>query len=234
MTEQKLDIKKYINHQNQKLFDELSSVYNIELYLDPSMNSWGIDNNEPIIRTPKDDLNIASFTHELLHLYLDYQGLTSKEHIYYEIFNIHVLMSINRAMLFDHIYNVSCHKKIYPIFHNLGFQDKDFVQNNGFFFKRRDYLIIKTCRSLNIMSKLWISQFIGHFFALKNDIIESHEQYNRKYLYKLAKLDKRLYQIIYNFDTKWTKQTDLDCCENYLELSNDLFRWLKENNKIKK
>ena len=234
MKETELDIGKYLNYQNRKLFDELSSVYDIKLYIDPKLNSWSVDNNKPIIRTPKDDLNIASFTHELLHIYLDYLGLTPKEDIYYKVFNVDVLLSINRALLFDHIYNVSSHKKMYPIFQELGFQDKDFVQNNGLFFNRLDYLIIKICKKLNIFSKLWISQFIGHSFALKNDIIKNHKLHNRRYLYKLAKLDKNLYRIIYNFDSKWTKQTNLDCWDNYLELSDDLYNWLKKSNKIKK
>lgn len=232
MRNKELDIRKYLNHQNQKLFDEISSVYGIKLYLDPKLNSWGVDNNKPIIRTPKDDLNIASFTHELLHIYLDFLGLTPKEEIYYNVINVDVLNFINHAYLFDHIYNTSSHKKMYPIYQDLGFQEKEFVQNNGPFFSQRDYLIIKTCKKLNICSKLWISQFIGHFFALKNDIIKNHNQHNRKYLYKLAKLDKSLYQILYHFDSKWTKQTSLNCWDNYLELSNDLYDWLLKNNKF--
>lgn len=229
-----LNIKKYINHRNQKLYDELSMVYDIKLFLDPKLNSWSVDNNEPIIRTPKDDLNIASFTHELLHIYLDSLGLTPKVDIYYKVFNIAVLQSINRAMLFDHIYNVSSHKKMYPIFRKLGFQDKDFVKNNGHFFNRLDYFIIKICKKSNMFPKLWISQFIGHFFSLKNDIIADNREYNRKYLYKMAKLDKSLYKIIYDFDSKWTKQTNLECRGNYLELSDNLYKWLKINKKIKK
>jgi hypothetical protein len=234
MTEKELNIKKYLTHQNQKLFDELTSSYEIKLLLDPNVKSWCVDNNKPIIRTPKDDLNIASFTHELLHIYLDFHGLTSKEYIYYNLMNIEVLHSVNRALLFDHIYNVSSHKKMYPIFQKLGFKDIDFVQNNGYFFKRSDYLIIKICKKLNIFSKLWISQFIGHFFALKNDIIKNHREYNRSYLLKLAKLDKSLYKIIYKFDSEWTQQTSLDCTNNYLELSYELHEWLTENRKIKK
>jgi predicted metal-dependent peptidase len=234
MKEKKLDIRKYINHQNRTLYKKLADIYDIKLYLSPELNSWEVDNNKPIIRTPKDDLNIASFTHELLHIYLDYLGITHKEDIYYKLFNADVLLSINRALLFDHIYNVSSHKKMYPFFRDMGFQDKDFVNNNGVFLKRIDYLVITICKNLNILSKLWISQFIGHFLALKNDIIKSHNQHNRKYLYKLAKLDRSLYHIIYDFDSKWSKQISLNCWDNYRKLSDDLFDWLKKNKKLKK
>ncbi len=230
MSQTVLTISKYINHQNRQIFEELSKVYKIQLILDTSVTSWLVDNEKPIIRTPKDDLNIASFTHELLHIYIVHLGLTPPDDIYFKIIHIDILISINRAFLFDHIINVNTHKKTYPIFKKLGFKDEDFVQNNGLFFKRRDFRKIQVCKWLNIFSKFWISEFIGHAFAMKNDVIKAHEPINRKHLYMLSKLDKELYRIVYDFDSVWAKQTNLDCRHNYLDLSNNLYNWLKRNN----
>jgi len=229
-----LNISKYLNHQNKELFDELSEVYDIKLYLDSSVNTWGTDNNSPVIRTPEDNLNIAFFTHELLHIYLDYKGLTRKEDIYNRVFHIDVLATINKQFLFDHIYNVSSHKKMYPLFRKMGFKDYEFWANKGAFAGCFDYCLIKICKRLNVMSSYWISRYIGHFFALKNDIVSKHDNHNRKLLYKFYKLDRTLYRIVYDFDYKWSKQKSLNCWNNYRELSCDLYYWLKKNGKLRK
>jgi len=230
MSATELNINKYLNGQNLYIYKELRKEYNIKLYLDNSVSSWLIENDKPIIRTPKDDLNIASFTHELLHLYVEYKGHTRPNIVFNNIFHIDVLISINRAHLIEHITNVNAHKKMFPIFKKLGFKDEEFVQNTGSFFCLSSYIIVRICKSLNIFPKFWISQFIGHAFALKNDVVESRLGNNKKYLFLLSKLDKELYKIIYYFDIKWSRQMDLDCWDNYLELSNNLLDWLNKNN----
>jgi len=88
MGETEIEIGRYLNHQNHSLFEELSKVYDIRIYRDPKCTSWCIDNEEPVIRTPKDNLEIPSFTHELLHLYLDYLGMTSKKYIFNNVLNV--------------------------------------------------------------------------------------------------------------------------------------------------
>jgi len=227
-----LDIYKYINHQNRELFKKLSQVYDIHLYLNPELSSWCSDNNLPIIRTPKDDGNISSFTHELLHIYLDYLGITSKDFIHKNILSVNVLLSLKR-LLYDHIYNVSCHKKMYPFFKGMGFDEMDFVQRNGCFFSQFDFFIICLCKRLNICSKFWTSQFIGNTISLMNDVVGYRELQNRKFLYKLSQLDRDLYRVLYLFDSKWSKQEDLDCSSNFKELSDGLLNWLMKNNMIK-
>lgn len=226
-----LDINKYLNHQNIGIFDKVSNKYNIKLFLDSSLNSWLVDNNQ-VIWTPKDNLNIASFTHELLHIYLDYLGICSKKFIFKELFCVDVLISLNRG-LFDHVYNVSSHKKMYPYFREIGFKDEEFVQSTGPFVKKIDFFIIKLFKKLNIFPKLWISQYIGHFFSLKNDVRADYNKYNRMFLCKLARLDPSLYQIIYSFDSNWAKQTIYYCEENYKQLSDGLYYWLKKKKIIK-
>lgn len=227
-----LNIDRYINPQNRELFKILSQVYDIHLYLNPELKSWCSDNNLPIIRTPKDDGNIPSFTHELLHIYLDYLGITSKVFIYKNILSVNVIRSFKRFW-YDHIYNVSCHKKMYPYFVGMGFDQLDFVQKNGVFFTQFDFFIICLCKRLNIFSKLWISQFTGHTISLLNDVVESRRIRNRKFLVKLSKLDRELYRVLYLFDSKWTKQENLDCSVNFKELSDGLLGWLNNNGKLK-
>jgi hypothetical protein len=227
-----LDVNKYINNQNRELFKKLSQVYDIHLYLNPELSSWCSDNNLPIIRTPKDDGNIPSFTHELLHIYLDYLGITSKVYIFENILSVNVLLSLKR-LLYDHIYNVSCHKKMYPYFKGMEFDEMDFVQGNGVFFTQFDFFIICLCKRLNICSKLWTSQFIGHTFSLFNDVVGYRRSRNRRFLVQLSKLDRDLYRVLYLFDSKWSKQEDLDCKTNFKELSDGLLNWLMKNNKIK-
>lgn len=233
MADIKLNIDKYLNHQNRCLFDELSAVYNIKLFQSDEIKDWCIENNKPIIRTPIDDLSIASFTHELLHLYLDYLEITPKEKVYHQIWHIQLILKINKHFLFDHIYNVSSHKKMYPYFREMGFKDIDFVKDNGSFFSNYDYLLITIFKKLRIFKTTWISRFIGHFFALKNDVVEIRRERNRRMLFKLAQLDKSLYNILYDFDTTWEKQKSLDCSQNFQKLSDDLYNWIKINRMIK-
>lgn len=234
MAEIELNIDKYLNHQNRCLFDELSAVYNIKLFQSDEIKDWCIENNKPIIRTPIDDLSIASFTHELLHLYLDYLEITPKEEVYRRIWHIQLIRTINKHFLFDHIYNVSSHKKMYPYFKEMGFKEDDFVKKLGYFTSNYDYLIISVLKRIKLFKSTWVSQFIGHFFALKNDVIQHNRKHNRKILYKFAKLDKSLYKIIYDFDSSWEKQKSLDCSQNFQKLSDDLYLWVKINRMIKK
>jgi hypothetical protein len=233
MKEVEIDVKKYINHQNQHLFDLLSIIYDIKLYLSPFQSSWCIENNTPNIRTPRDNGNIPSFTHELLHLFLDYMGMTSKIVIFENIMNIRVLGYFKRP-LFDHLYNISSHKKMYPYFRDMGFKDVDFVKKTGSFFTQFDFTIIKTYKRLNILSKSYVSQFIGHTLSLMNDVVEVRRDKNRRFLHKLSKLDRDLYKVIYLFDSRWTRQVDLNCQDNFRELSNGILKYLISHNKINK
>lgn len=233
MEEIEIDILTYVNHQNQTLFNQLSEVYDVKLYLSPKQKSWCVENNTPNIRTPKDDGNIPSFTHELLHLYLDYLGMTSKVYIFENILNVNVILSLNR-FIYDHIYNVTCHKKMYPYFQRMGFKDIDFVQKTSSFFNQFDFTLIQIFKGLNIFSKLWISQFIGHTLSLMNDVVEVRRERNRRFLYQLSKLDRELYRIIYLFDSKWSKQVDLNCQDNFRELSDSLLIWLTTHKKLRK
>jgi len=232
MDEIKIEIGKYINYQNQGIYEQLSKVYDIQLYLDTKLTSWVLDNDNPIIRTPKDNLDIPSFTHELLHLYIDYLGMTSKKYIFHDVLNVHVMISVKND-LFNHIYNLTCHKKMYPYFKSMGFSDVDFVQKSDSFYSQSDYILIKLFKRLNIFSKFWISQFIGHTISLMNDVVEQRWDENRKNLSKLSKLDNELFNVIYYFDSKWSNQESLDCIKNFDELCDGLLEWMKNNNKCK-
>ena len=197
------------------------------------MTSWGIENDKPNIKTPKDDGDIPSFTHELLHLYMDHLGMTSKRFIFENIMSVTVLLFLNRFM-FDHLYNISSHKKMYPYFRGMGFKDVDFVKKTNSFFTQFDFTIIKICKRLNIFSKLYVSQFIGHTLSLMNDVVEVRRDQDRRFLYKLSRLDRELYKVIYLFDSKWSRQEDLNCQDNFYELSNGILKYLFRHDKIKK
>ena len=223
-------IENYVNHQNQVLWENLSKHYTIELYLDPNEYSWKTNNENGIVTIicPNLEIDFASFTHELLHTYVEYKGMTDftsyrESYIHDSIFGNFVFNG-----LFSNCYNFFAHKKMYPYFEKMDFLDFEFI-SDMINYSWTQHLKVKMFFKIKKLKIFGIEQFLGNFFALKNNVV-LHNEYNcQKGLSKLKKLQPELYLIAEKFDENWDKQEDLNLLKPFNEFKSELRTWLAEN-----
>ncbi|MDM1042253.1 hypothetical protein ACTS9T_16220 [Empedobacter falsenii] len=226
-----LHFENYINYQNQEVWDKVNSIYNIKLIYNSSEYSWAskTEGNYAEIVTPTLEIDLESFTHELLHIYLDYLGLTK-----YDDFinsktgkNSFELLRY-KSDLASFIYNLASHRKMFPYYNKMGFCSKKFVQERINF---NDNLLIQLENlSHNNCQIDFIHNFIGNVYSLMNNVVKQDEKKCKNFLFKLRKVKPELFDIIYNFDFEWTKSKDLNLLHYFIEFENDLEIWLIKNN----
>lgn len=225
-----LEIEDYINSQNQKVWTELKNKYFIRLIYDPSEYSWKVNTKSGIatIVTPNKIIEYHSFTHELLHIYLDYKGLSKSNELVSGMTGelSREILSIND--LVESLYNFCSHKKMFPYYIEMGFSEYFFVQSR-ISFTRLDLLCIKLFFRFKKTKPKGINQLIGHSLALMNNVVLEDKPKCLKYLKKLKNINPDLYQIVEEFDSKWTASTDLDLASKFFDFENKLNNWLKKN-----
>ena len=140
-----MEIGQYINEKNRKIWNELSSIYQIEILYNPKESSWRIDTEDSVCKkiiTPTKRLEIDSFTHELLHLYIDNLGMSTPNEILHSMYGERSFNVLTKKGLFAIIHNFCSHKKMFPYYVEMGFSEERFVSKPakiGFI----SYLIIK-------------------------------------------------------------------------------------------
>ena len=179
-----MDIENFINEQNQGIWNELNAIYQIKLLFDPTEPSWRIktEGNYITIITPTKKLEIASFTHELLHLYVDNLGISTPKEILYSISGEKSFLILTQNGLFDKIHNFCSHKKMFPYFIEMGFNENSFLSKWANF-GCISYWITKM--QLNQKYAIGVTNYIGFTISLQNNIGQAKKDYNLKKLRKL-------------------------------------------------
>ena len=220
-------IELYINEQNASIWNELKKEYSFKLYLDHTETSWKgkTDGNTAIIIAPTEIIEYHSFTHELLHIYLDFLGLSTLEEVIHNIVGEYAFSFLLNTDLTSWIYNFSSHKKMFPFYKSMGFSEESFVQES-ISFTKRDFIYIKdTSKSRKTICES-IDQYIGHTISLMNNVVKSDEAKCLKYLEKLKELKPNLFKIILDFDTKWNDSLDYNLAEKFADFGQELNDYL--------
>ncbi|MEQ8237931.1 MAG: hypothetical protein RIA69_01895 [Cyclobacteriaceae bacterium] len=227
-----MKIQDYINEQNESIWKELSQSYKIELIHEPKEWSWKINTEDPWIKkiiTPTREIEISSFSHELLHLYIDHMGMTTPKEILHSIYGELSFQVLTKNGLFSILHNFCSHKKMFPFFIEMGFNEKDFIS----FPAKFGYLTRLTLKSKMIQKQaVGVTDFIGNTLALMNNMGSSNEKYNSKKLKKLNAISSSLFSIIEVFDQSWANTSDYDIIPSFIIFEQELNEWLI-NNKIK-
>jgi hypothetical protein len=221
-------IENYINSQNRKIWDEIKNQYNFRLIYNPSEYSWAskVDGNFAEIVTPNQNIEFDSFTHELLHIYIDYLGLTPYPDLIHNIKSMNSLgILVVEGQLISHLYNVCSHKKMFPIYKEIGFSEYNFVQSR-ISFNDNDLNYIRTGFLSSGKQSKFIDQLIGHALALMNNFVEEDELKCQNYLDKLKLISPELFEIVNRFDTEWKNAVDLDLLKIFLKFEEELDGWL--------
>lgn len=198
-----------IDNRNRQLFQDLSSVYEIEVQFE-NRNDYGCcsKNNHSVIYVPSSDRNPASFTHELLHIYLRTKSVFIGAGLKGCINDNAVLKNLFDDNLLEHIGNSLDHIKMLPLFTQLGFTKADFITDYD-----QDKLTDGELQSIkskfnanwffkSLYNKQAFKLFIGKFFAAKACPNSSFNYADK--LSRLKIINQGLYDINEKFFNAWT------------------------------
>lgn len=203
-----MDTSGLIDNRNLELWNTLRSIHEFEIHKENRSDylSFSI-NDKTIISVPFDNLDSASFTHELLHVYLRTKKIFIGGSLKLSIKSNQTLSKIFSNDLIDHISNCLNHIKMLPEFIKLGYDKNEFLSD--YFINKltkNEILEIKKHYKKNaLFKKVYkakaIDYFIGKYFAAiacPNDSFNYDEQ-----LEELKQIDADLFQILNKFLTDW-------------------------------
>jgi len=224
-------IELYINHQNSKLWAELKYNYLFNLIIDGSAKTWkvGITQKQVEIITPNEEINISSFTHELLHVYMDFLGLPDGTELMKGIKGDKSFKILTENNLLSSIYNFCSHTKMYPFYHSMGFSPEEFVSDR-IKVNLTELLVIRLGRNFKLTKNFAINQFIGHSISMMNNVNPNDKKRTIKYLTKFKKIEPALFEIVSNFDQDWRNSDNLNITHYFLEFESNLNNWLENHN----
>lgn len=203
-----MDTNGLIDNRNLELWNSLKTVYDIEIRKEKRPDYLAFSKScKTIISVPFDNIDTASFTHELLHIYLRTKEVFIGGGLTLSIKKSEKLSRIFSDDLIDHIGNCLDHIKMLPEFLNLGFDEKDFLSDYSAN-KLTDEEILKIKKHYTttiLFKKIYnasaIDFFIGKYFAANSCPNKSYDYQSQ--LNKLEKIDHELFQILETFLISW-------------------------------
>lgn len=222
------DIEKYINSQNSNIWDRLKDEYTFILLYDPFEHSWQSNTADGVATIIANTRNIdyASFSHELLHIYIDYLGMSSKTEIVYSVIEADSFDILIENDLISYIYNFCSHTKMYPYFKEMGFSEYNFVTER-INFDQRELQLMKSNLSNKSTRPTGINQLIGHSLSLFNNVVQEDDEKCRNYLNNIESLNPDVFKLISDFNSKWKRSTDLDLTPLFRDFVDNLDNWIK-------
>ena len=199
-------LHKLIDSRNEKLWREIDSKYLVDFNYSTKREYGCFSKNDRVVFTI-DSKNIckASFTHEMLHVYL-----RLKECFVGGCFKIHVmednyLSKLYSDTLVDHIGNSLDHIKMLPIYLDMGFKKELFITD--FTLQKMDKKNLnRLAKKYHVRGKVNIEAFnyyVGKLIAIYADPNEKHDYGG--ILCEMEKIDPLLFQITTDFISKWEK-----------------------------
>jgi len=226
-----------LDSRNTELWNGLNNYFEIDIHIHEKPFAEVFSKSKQVKIYVNKDIDSSSFTHELLHLWIEqkeiYIGSTFKL-IVEENKKLKKVFSDN---LLIHIGNVCEHIKMFPKFISLGFNSDDFLYDNDTHKCSESKMISieKNYKFLFTYRAQAINLFIGNFFAINADHNIAFDYSDC--LKRLEKLDKELFNLLNDFWNQWLDY-DLDKEDgvyvSYHQIAFDFFdsfeSWIK--NKI--
>jgi hypothetical protein len=223
-----------VDNRNSSLFEELNKHYEIKIEWVDHTEEYGCysKNHQSTIYVPKTKICPASFTHELLHIYLRSKGVFIGARLKRKFQASKILLKIYSEQLSEHVGNCLDHMKMLPIYIELGFDRTKFIHD----YEKHKF----TNHHAEIIEKYWkagehynaqiIEFYLDRYFAAKacpNDEIDYSTNLN-----KLKKLDKHLFQINEKLIKRW-KAMEIETVsenaetDNYITIAEDYISEMK-------
>ncbi len=232
-------MNEFIDERNKELWEKLNESYNVEIK--PSSNqeySCYTINNSAIVYVDYNNISKDSFTHELLHIYLKQKEFYLGSSIKLTLQQSNILSRILSPPLVEHIGNCLDHLKIFEIYKELGFDEKEFlldfnVHKCTAFELANLKTNFKNKKNINPYS---IDEFIGKSIAMLCD-----PNIGNAYSHQIAefkKLDIELFDVVAKLVNE-TKEFDIestDIFNSYKDIAQRFYtrlvKWIHKN-KIK-
>lgn len=235
-----MDTLGLVGNKNLELWNYLESVYKVEICKENRSDYLTFSKgNKATIFVPLDETSEASFTHELLHIYIRTKNIFIGSGLRLSIKQSKILSSIFSDYLIDHIGNCLDHFKMLPIFIKMGFHESEFITDYSTSkLTKKDISLLKSNYTLQTsFKKVYNSSavcfLIGKYFAANSCC---NKEYNYSgLLVKLKIIDSNLFQILEIFLDDW-KNFDFENSERIVgsyhlllfDFINNLEKWAEE------
>lgn len=208
-----------LEYRNIKLYNELLQTQQIDTVLQ-QRNDYATYTigNTAIIYVATDNLRATYYTHELLHIFLRTKKVFLGSSI---ISYLESKPKLNRIVSDDfreQVPNMLDHVKMLPLFLELGYDRKEFIQD----YDTDKFTWLDLGYILAIFRKSWfwkkrytatgVDQYIGRYFAARTCPDPSGDYTSQ--LNRLKKLDAELFEILETFFTAW-ENYDYDNPDSY-------------------
>lgn len=216
-------LNKLIDCKNRSLQEDLTKEFSIGI--EPSFEPNYLTNfkdDDITIYVLKDDLNPASFTHELLHIFMKRNNKNVEKHLNEKIKNNDSLNYIFSLPLRDHIGNCLEHIKMLPFYLNLGYNKKEFISD--YTERKMNNRLLKNLKSQFLVNGIYnreaVDFYIGKFYAMKACPNPAFDY--RKFYEGFKRLDRKLFRTLNEFWEDWQTYDIEDIKDDYDEIL-DLF-----------
>ena len=196
----------YIDFRNQKLWDELNqqSEIIIEYHSESTYGVYQI-NQQITVYVPEGEPCIASFTHELLHLWLTQNDFSPSPSINSILKSDKLTLTLLGSELIEHITNCVEHVKMLPRYLEMGFLRSKFID---------DFNVCKSSPGEMQRIENWFKSddtvtrciavrgYIGAYFGMQA-CPNSEFDYTSSF-FRLKVIDPTLFRILDNFWQSWS------------------------------
>jgi len=226
-----------LDERNRPLWDQLNTKF-ILTALPSSNEEYSVFSIDDVhtIRYVETNLCTASFTHELLHVYIRFHECFIGRCLMNTVAGSRLLSKIMSDNLLDHIGNCLDHIKMLPIYLDMGYERENFLLDyETHKCDPEELLLIEQYYRNNKKEiiPMVADGYIGRFFSMIADPNPAFD-YSRE-MDRLRKVDPLLFQINMNMIEQW-KQTPLENAtihSNYRTVISDYYAslkiWLSKN-----
>lgn len=231
-----IDVNDFLDEKNRELWEYVCSNHNI--YIKEAFeDNYGvhIKEDEFIIYVLSNDICPASFTHELLHIYLSIKKYSLATYIKEVKYQNYKLLRIFSHELEEHIGNVLEHRKMMPIYIDMGYKKSEFLSDYDKY-KMNDSILsvlISKYKKFRFYRFVYdanvIDMYIGKYFAMKCCPNDSFDY--KIYMRMLKLIDWQLFNILEVFVRRFD-ETNIDDDNNDLfgvinNFGIDMLKWVK-------
>lgn len=123
-----LSVTPFLDHRNQDLWDQVNATFTIaiEHHNESSYGFYKI-NNQVTMHVPRSQPCQASFSHELLHLWMDLKDVSVSCTLSSTFKTDRLLKLLFKPELGDHLGNCADHYKMLPLYLQMGFEKERFL-----------------------------------------------------------------------------------------------------------
>ncbi|MFB2119904.1 hypothetical protein [Parapedobacter sp. 2B3] len=199
-----IDVSSLIDDRNREMYNTVCEKFNVEFeYSANDEYSVYTQGNQATFYIPIGTYCVDSFSHELLHVYLDYHEFYLGGNFKNTMWQSNVFQRLFDIQLAEHMTNSISHKLMLPIYLAMGFDRLKFLYDYNDYKMEPGFLnrLSKAYKTKGGYSLSAANIFIGKFFALKCD--PNPEFDYSKDLQKFKGIDPLLYGILDGFYNKW-------------------------------